>query len=131
MTRHDDNLGAYVMYTAQLEEEFQDQLLKDCDECAHIVSLQQANVGRKMIQKNGAVEATKLLVRSGDGQKGFLALMEKGLSCFTMEYRITEERFRKLFATPDDIANNREPGVIAIAKWRLANWEALPRKSRW
>lgn len=63
-----------------------------------------------MIERWGAVEASKQLIQNGDIQSGLLRLLRLGREDLTIEATVLQPRWAKLFNDTD-----RE-----LARWRLA-----------
>lgn len=102
-----------------LEDDFQKCLLDDCDRCTELGS-KHAFIGREMIIKYGAVEASRRLIKEARAQSGFVFLMEKGDigKEITIENRILE--YPSLFNKDD----------IARAEFRLEKWRELKKIAR-
>jgi hypothetical protein len=63
----------------------------------------------RMLQAYGAVGVAKRLIKSGEIQSGFKALINLGRADLTMEAIMLEEQFKSIFTLQE----------LAAAKWRL------------
>lgn len=62
-----------------------------------------------MIQRRGAVEAAKQLLKSGDIQSGFEFLMSQNRPDLTVEHAVLDDAWRPLFSE----------SVRDAARWRI------------
>jgi hypothetical protein len=76
-------------------------------ECRRLGYVPQAWIA--MVERHGAVEASKKLLVNGDIQTGLLRLLRLGRADLTVEHAVLEERWQYLFDDQD-----RE-----LARWRL------------
>lgn len=90
------------------EEEFALACEAAIAECRRLGYVSQAWIG--MVERHGAVEASKKLLVNGDIQTGLLRLLRLGRSDLTVEHAVLEDRWQYLFNDQD-----RE-----LARWRLA-----------
>lgn len=91
-----------------LEDEFQAACESAVQECRRLGYVPTVWIG--MMQSQGAVEAAKRLLRSGDLQPGLLRLLRLGRPDLTIEHAVLNVTWADLFDDQD-----RE-----LAEWRLA-----------
>jgi hypothetical protein len=96
------------------EEEFALACEAAIAECRRLGYVPQAWIA--MVERRGAVEASKKLLVNGDIQTGLLRLLRLGRADLTVEHAVLEERWQYLFNDQD-----RE-----LARWRLAQANAEP-----
>lgn len=94
------------------EEEFALACEEAIAECRRLGYVPQAWIA--MVERHGAVDASKKLLVNGDIQTGLLRLLRLGRADLTVEHAVLEERWQYLFDDQD-----RE-----LARWRLAQANA-------
>jgi hypothetical protein len=102
-----------------LEEEFESACAEAIDDCRKLSPPYRPTAWQTMITSQGAVEAARRLVLSGDIQSGFERLISSGCPDLTIEWAVIDPYRRPLFG----------PQYREAALWRL-NQAGVTRQLR-